>query len=161
MLTNYIVYNLHFKIFCIFTIFSVQLRYLRIAFFIFNANKLAVITHSAMNTYSVLWHLVHKTIIIHPLRILNKSHRTSKTIREEDVMGVGTTERRTPVSHVNTILLYFPRRSSGHDVIRIEARLLSMRTLSTWPRRVRHSSSDSLDRRMVDANSSAPHPRAS
>lgn len=41
-------------------------------------------------------------------------------------MGVGTTERRTPVSRVNTILLYFPRRSSGHDVIRIEARLLSI-----------------------------------
>lgn len=59
------------------------------------------------------------------------------------------------LSCVNTVLLYFPRRSSGHDVIRIEARLLSMLTLSTWPRRVRHSSSDSLDRRTVDADSSA------
>lgn len=29
------------------------------------------------------------------------------------------------LSRVNTVLLYFPRRSSGQDVIRIEARLLS------------------------------------
>lgn len=86
-----------------------------------------------------------------PLRILNKSHprqsarKVSSTVRQNEGL----------LLCVNMVLLYFPRRSSGHDVIRIEARPLSMLTLSTWPRRVRHSSSDSLDRRTVDADSSA------
>lgn len=53
--------------------------------------------------------------------------------------------RGTSVARLNTVLLYFPRRSSGRDVIRVEARPLSIAVdYSTWPRRVRHSSSDCL-----------------
>lgn len=90
--------------------------------------------------------------IIHPLRILNKSHPRQSARK---VSSTSIRQNEGLLSCVNTVLLYFPRRSSGHDVIRIEARPLSMLTLSTWPRRVRHSSSDSLDRRTVDADSSA------
>lgn len=95
---------------------------------------------------------ITRPINIYLLPILNKSH-PRQSARKVSSMSVRQNEGL--LSCVNTVLLYFPRRSSGHDVIRIEARPLSMLTLSTWPRRVRHSSSDSLDRRTVDADSSA------
>lgn len=108
---------------------------------------------SSANMHLVLSRDIYLARSISTLRgILNKSHPRQFARK---VSSMSVRQNGGLLSCVNTVLLYFPRRSSGHDVIRIEARPLSMLTLSTWPRRVRHSSSDSLDRRTVDADSSA------
>lgn len=103
--------------------------------------------------FSTIARCAARPINIHPLQILNKSHPRQSAKKVSSTSKVRQNEGL--LSRINTVLLYFPRRSSGHDVIRIEARPLSMLTLLTWPRRVRHSSSDSLDRRTVDADNSA------